>query len=221
MVVAAAEPRFAMFGPGLEQLEACLVLKLLNSPDILPVTGASQTQIRGIGSGITFAYGGLHKFSIFTLHSTNRAERERARLERVDVQNRLFTQREDEVTGRTELTIAPNLLEVCQTVEGFIFATNAETEHGGGSSEAKERDFAQIRAMLVGSGQTPPRPLLVLSCTSREAPECPRFPCLKVAQWLSLSQLPNPWMVQDTVVESLSGLLDGIQWLLRQTGTRL
>ncbi|KAL2079548.1 hypothetical protein ACEWY4_025292 [Coilia grayii] len=219
MVVTVAEPRFAMFGPGLEQLEACLVLKMLNSPDILPVTGASQRQISGIGSGITFMYGGQHKFSIFTLHSTNRAERERARLEQVDVQSRLFIQREDEASGRPVFGLAPNVQEVCQAVEGFIFASNAERERG--CSEAKERELAQIRAMLDPEWGPPSRPLLVLSCTSREGPDCPRVPCLKVAQWLKLSLLPNPWMVQDTVVETLSGLLDGIQWLLRQSGTRL
>ena len=46
-MVVTAEPRFAMFGPGLEQLEISLVTTMLNSPNILPVTGVTQRQING------------------------------------------------------------------------------------------------------------------------------------------------------------------------------
>ncbi|KAG5260815.1 hypothetical protein AALO_G00296910 [Alosa alosa] len=218
-MVVTAEPRFAMFGPGLEKLEVSLVTTMLNSPNILPVTGVTQRQINGIGSGISFMYSDQHKFNILTLYSTNRTERERARLENVDVHSRLFTQREDEDSGRPTFHLAPNVQEVCRAVDGFIFVTNAE--RGKESDEAKEREFAQIRAMLEPVWGPSSRPLLVLSCTAHEGPECPRVPCLKAAQWLKLSLLPNPWMVQDTVAETLSGLLDGILWLLRHSGIRL
>lgn len=218
-IVVMAEPRFAMFGPGLEKLEVSLVTTMLNSPNILPVTGVTQRQINGIGSGISFMYSDQHKFNILTLYSTNRSERERARLENVDVHSNLFTRREDEDSGTLEFSLAPNVQEVCQVVNGFIFVTNAE--RGRDSDEGKEREFAQIRAMLDPVWGPSSRPLLVLSCTAREGPEWPRVPCLKTAQQLRISLLPNPWMVQDTVAETLSGLLDGIQWLLRQTGMRL
>ncbi|XP_031440892.1 F-box only protein 4 isoform X2 [Clupea harengus] len=218
-MVVTAEPRFAMFGPGLEQLEISLVTTMLNSPNILPVTGVTQRQINGIGSGISFMYSGQHKFNILTLYSTNRSERERARLEHVDVHSRLFTLRDDEESGRPVFSLAPSVQEVCQAVDGFIFVVNAE--RGRESDEAMEKEFAQITAMLEPVWGPSSRPLLVLSCTSREGPECPRVPCLKTAQRLKLSLLPNPWMVQDTVADTLPGFLDGILWLLRQTGMRI
>ncbi|XP_062372987.1 F-box only protein 4 [Sardina pilchardus] len=219
MVVTAAEPRFAMFGPGLEKLEVSLVTTMLNSPHILPVTGVTQRQINGIGSGISFMFNDQQKFNILTLYSTNRSERERARLENVDVQSRLFIQREDEDSGRPTFDLAPNVQEVCLSVDGFIFVTNAE--RGKVSDEALEKEFAQIEAMLEFVRSSSSRPLLVLSCVAREGPEWPRVPCLKVAQRLRLSVLQNPWMVQDTVAETLSGLRDGILWLLRNSGIRL
>lgn len=213
------EPRFAMFGPGLEQLEVSLVTTMLNSPEILPVTGVTQRQIDGIGSGISFLYNGQHKFNVLTLYSANRMERERARLEHVDTQSRLFTQSEDPQTNRPVLNLVPTVQEVCQVVDGFIFVTNAE--RGRDCPEARKREFAQISAMLASTWGPSSRPLLVLACTARGDPDGSRVPCVTIAQSLQLSLLANPWKVQDTVSESLEGLLDGILWILRQTGMRL
>lgn len=43
-----AEPRYAMFGPGIEQLDVSVVMKLMHSPDVLPVAAIpSGRQIDG------------------------------------------------------------------------------------------------------------------------------------------------------------------------------
>ncbi|XP_048857293.1 F-box only protein 4 isoform X2 [Brienomyrus brachyistius] len=47
-LVVPTEPRFAMFGPGLEQLDVSLLEKLMFSPDVLPVAGIPQRQIGGL-----------------------------------------------------------------------------------------------------------------------------------------------------------------------------
>ncbi|XP_031440893.1 F-box only protein 4 [Clupea harengus] len=202
-MVMTAGPRFAMFGPGMEQLDISWVTTIMDSPNILTVTGVTQRQINVVLCSCM--YSGQHKFNILTLYSTDRSERESFRL--------------DEESGRPVFSLTPNIQEACQAVNGFIFVVNAE--RGRESDEAMEKEFAQITAMLEPVWGPSSRPLLVLSCTSREGPECPRVPCLKTAQRLKLSLLPNPWMVQDTVAESLPGFLDGILWLLRQTGMRI
>lgn len=71
-----------------------------------------------------------------------------------------------------------------------------------------ESEVAQIRAVLNSAGGSAPRPLLVLSCVSREESEATtlqaaprrnrarcRTPCVDMAKRLGLPQLANPWMV--------------------------
>ncbi|MBN3310842.1 FBX4 protein, partial [Amia calva] len=213
-LVVHTEPRFAMFGPGLEQLDVSFVMRMMNSPNVLPVAGLPQRQIDGIGSGISFLYNNQQQFNILTLYSTVREERERARAEQHSVQSKLF------VTGSamepesvdTKYTIIPHVQEVCRVVDGFIYVANAEDLTG---CERKD-ELAQIRAMIDPVWGSSGRPLLVLSIISRAGHN--RVPCVYMAQQLHLSRLPNPWLVQDTEAESLNGLLSGIQWLLRELG---
>uniref|UniRef100_A0A3B4GGF1 F-box protein 4 n=1 Tax=Pundamilia nyererei TaxID=303518 RepID=A0A3B4GGF1_9CICH len=46
-LVPSSEPRYAMFGPGMEQLDVSLVTRLMHAPDILPVSGTPHRQING------------------------------------------------------------------------------------------------------------------------------------------------------------------------------
>ncbi|XP_059193967.1 F-box only protein 4 [Centropristis striata] len=231
-LVSPSEPRYAMFGPGMEQLDVSLVTRLMYAPDVLPVTGTPQRQINGIGSGISYMFNNQHKFNILTLYSTNRAERERARTQQQSINNKLFTFEGTNDSGLPIYSPAPQVQQVCQVVDGFIYVANAEPEKG-----ERESEVAQIRAVMSCAEGSASRPLLVLSCVSREEPEAIsatslqssnsrnrtrwRTPCVAMAKRLGLPQLANPWMVQDTVAESLSGLLDGISWLLRCSGVKL
>ena len=72
-----------------------------------------------------------------------------------------------------------------------------------------EVEAAKIQAVLSPAWGSTARPLLVLSCVSREQPEedvvtdalrttptgARRTPSVEMAQRLGLPQLPNPWMV--------------------------
>ncbi|XP_073321710.1 F-box only protein 4 [Pagrus major] len=228
-LVPSTEPRYAMFGPGMEQLDVSLVTRLMHAPDVLPVSGTPHRQINGIGSGISYLFNNQHKFNILTLYSTNRAERERARVQQQTISNKLFTLEGKDDSGHPIYSPAPQVQQVCQVVDGFIYVANAEPGKG-----EEESEVAQIRAVLSSGGGTASRPLLVLSCVSREESEATtlqatprrnrarcRTPCVDMAKRLGLPQLANPWMVQDTVAESLSGLLEGISWLLRCSGVKL
>lgn len=222
-LIVSEEPSYAMFGPGMEQLDVSFVKRLMNARDVLPMTGMPGKQISGIGSGISFSYKNLQNFNIMTLYSTNRAERERARVEQRDTNNKLFTVEVNADTGVQTYSAAPHVQQVCQAVDGFIYVANAERGEG-------EREMEKIRAILSSDWGSTSRPLLVLSCISREDresmhscvhPITKRVPCVYMAKRLELTELENPWMIQDVVVESLSGLLDGISWLLRCSGVKL
>uniref|UniRef100_A0A8C6V4D9 F-box protein 4 n=1 Tax=Neogobius melanostomus TaxID=47308 RepID=A0A8C6V4D9_9GOBI len=125
-LVASEEPCYAMLGPGMEQLDVSFVKRLMNAPDVLPMTGMSSRQISGIGSGISYLFNNLHKFNILTLYSTNQAERERARAEQRNVNNKLFTVEVNAESGVQTYSPAPHVQQVCQVVNGFIYVANAE-----------------------------------------------------------------------------------------------
>lgn len=46
-LVPSPEPRYAMFGPGMEELDVSFVARLLHYPDVLPISGISHRQING------------------------------------------------------------------------------------------------------------------------------------------------------------------------------
>ncbi|KAF5880007.1 F-box only protein 4-like, partial [Clarias magur] len=194
-LVSETEPRFSMFGPGLEQLDVSLMNVMMNSPHVLKVAGIPQRQINGIGSGISFLYDAQHKFNIITLYSTYRAERDRAREERSRVESKVFVQEEEEDDdddddgGRRSFSVAPQFQEVFRSVNGFIYVANAETH-----TAVREEEFAQISAALQPVFGPPSRPLLVLSCVSRDGENQKTSACVSVAHQLQLGLLPNPWM---------------------------
>ncbi|KAL6114020.1 fbxo4 [Pungitius sinensis] len=231
-LVPSSEPRYAMFGPGMEQLDVSLVTRLMDAPDMLPMVGTSHRQINGIGSGISYMLRNQHKFNILTLYSNMMAEREKAKVQEHSICNKLFTFEGTDDSGSPIYSPAPQVQQVCQVVDGFIYVANAEPGRGNGESEA-----AHIRAVLSSAEDSATKPLLVLSCVSREESEevritrlqiassrnmgrC-RTPCVDMAKRLGLPQLANPWMVQDTAAESLSGLIDGVSWLLRCSRVKL
>ncbi|XP_077457035.1 F-box only protein 4 [Stigmatopora argus] len=223
-LVPSSEPRYAMFGPGMEQMDVSIVTRLMHATDILPMSVNPNIHINGpsvIGSGISYIFNDHHKFNIFTLYSTNRAERDRAKVQNQYMSDKLFTLVGSDDSGHPVYRPSPQVQQVCQVVDGIIYVANAQPGRGDGESEA-----AQIRAVLSSTS----KPLLVLSCISREKCEAVgttsvqttrRTPCVEMAKRLCLPQLPNPWMVQDTVAESLSGLLDGFSWLLRSSGVKV
>ncbi|NP_001121213.1 F-box protein 4 L homeolog [Xenopus laevis] len=215
-LVMQTEPRFAMFGQGLEQLDDSLVTRMMTSPELRPVVSILQRQIDGIGSGVTFQLDDQHKFNILTLYSRTRNERDRARVDPNVVGNKMFV---PEAPGDNQLATPDNLIpqvkEVCRIVDGFIYVANAESHNNHNRPE----EMAQVLAMTDPTFGPLKRPLLVLSCIAQ--PGNKRIPCVYMAHELGLNKLQRPWMVQNTEASTLSGLLDGIAWILNEVGKKM
>uniref|UniRef100_A0A5F5PP60 F-box protein 4 n=1 Tax=Equus caballus TaxID=9796 RepID=A0A5F5PP60_HORSE len=127
------EPRFAMFGPGLEELNTSLVLSLMSSEELCPTAGLPQRQIDGIGSGVSFQLGNQHKFNILILYSTTRKERDRAREEHTSTVNKMFSlQNEGDDQQGSRYSVIPQIQKVCEVVDGFIYVANAEAQKSPG-----------------------------------------------------------------------------------------
>ncbi|XP_043925709.1 F-box only protein 4 [Protopterus annectens] len=212
-----SEPRFALFGPGLEQLDLSLVKKMMTTPEVLAPASVPPRQINGIGSGISFLYNNQHSFNILTLYSTTSKERAKARIEQSSTVNKIFMHEDEEGTDGPrpfQYTVIPQVQEVCRVVDGFIYVANAEPNR----RHEQEDELAQMQALLELPLGSATRPLLVLSTISTE--NGGRIPCVYIAHLLKLSHLKRPWLVQDVTVESLNGLLDGIQWILEEAGVK-
>ncbi|KAG9477957.1 F-box only protein 4 [Eleutherodactylus coqui] len=215
-LVMQGEPRFAMFGPGLEQLDDSLVTRMMTSPNLLPVVSILQRQINGVGSGVTFQLNGEHKFNILTLYSATRLERNRAREQQSATVNKMFIPK-GSVNGeqRTGYSLIPQVKEVCKVVSGFIYVADAESH----KKHNREEEMAHIQAMVDPLLGAPRKPLLVLACVTN--PGDKRIPCVYLAHELGLSKLNRPWMVQNTEASTLFGLLDGFAWILAEVGRKL
>lgn len=147
--------------------------------------------------------------------------------------NKLFTLEGTDESGLPVYSPAPQVQQVCQVVDGFIYVANAEPGRGeialrlcvshfisipsaatGGCGVSwqlcyqhrtsasfftgdGESELGHIQAALSCGGSSASRPLLVLSCISREdaAEQGLRTPCVYMAKRLGLVQLANPWMV--------------------------
>ncbi|KAM4875279.1 F-box only protein 4 [Thomomys bottae] len=209
------EPRFAMFGPGLEELNTSLVLSLMSSEELSPTVGSPQRQIDGIGSGVSFQPSNQHKFNILILYSTTRKERDRAREEHTSAVNKMFSlQREGNDQQGSRYSVIPQIQKVCEVVDGFIYVANAEAQ----TRHEWEDEFSHIMAMTDPSFGPSERPVLVLSCISQA--DIKRVPCFYLAHELHLNLLNHPWMVQDIEAETLTGFLTGIEWILEEVESR-
>ncbi|XP_050184687.1 F-box only protein 4 [Myiozetetes cayanensis] len=215
-LVTQVEPRFAMFGPGLEELDNSLVQKMMTCPEILLVAGLPHRQIHGIGSGVSFQFNNSQKFNILTLYSTTSVERRRARTEQAVAVNKMFYQ-DNSTEGNQQAvhySVIDQVKKVCEVVDGFIYVANAEAH----KKHDRQEERARILAMIDPALGPPTRPLLVLSCVSHTGVE--RTPCVYIAHQLQLNLLHQPWMVQDTVAATLDGLLNGIEWLLEEANCK-
>uniref|UniRef100_A0A8C5LZ73 F-box protein 4 n=1 Tax=Leptobrachium leishanense TaxID=445787 RepID=A0A8C5LZ73_9ANUR len=217
-LVMPGEPRFAMFGPGIEQMDDSLVARMMTSPDLVPVMCILQKQIDGIGSGVTFQLDNQHKFNILTLYTRTSSERDRARRDQGTSANKIFMNVDpngNQPGVSLSYALMPKVKEVCKVVDGFIYVANAESnrEHN------REDEVAQILAMADPEFGPQKRPFLVLSCVTRPGDKC--IPSVFMAHDLNLNKLNRPWMVQNTEISTLSGLLDGIDWILGEVGRKL
>ncbi|XP_045141183.1 F-box only protein 4 [Echinops telfairi] len=205
------EPRFAMFGPGLEELNTSLVLNLMSSEELCPTAGLPQRQIDGIGSGVNFQLSNQQKFNILILYSTTRKERDRAREEHTSAVNKMFSlQNEGNDQQGSRYSVIPQIQKVCEVVDGFIYVANAEAH----KRHEWHDEFSHIMAMTDPAFGSSGRPMLVLSCISQA--DVKRMPCFYLAHELRLNLLNHPWMVQDIEAETLHGFLNGIQWILEE-----
>ncbi|KAK2117798.1 F-box only protein 4 [Saguinus oedipus] len=187
------EPRFAMFGPGLEELNTSLVLSLMSSEELCPTAGLPQRQI----------------------DVASNEERDRAREEHTSAVNKIFSrQNEGDDQQGSRYSVIPQIQKVCEVVDGFIYVANGEAH----KRHKWQDEFSHIMAMTDPAFGSSGRPLLVLSCISQE--DVKRMPCFYLAHELRLSLLNHPWMVQDIEAETLTGFLNGIEWILEEVESK-
>ncbi|XP_033020513.1 F-box only protein 4-like [Lacerta agilis] len=211
-LITQTEPRFAMFGPVLEDLDDALLYRMAACSEIWPLAGFPSGQLNGMDSGVTYHLNG-QKFNI-TLCTETIEESLGVKEVDTDPVNKVFSA-ESSVDGKMHYSLNEHLKNMCRLIDGFIYIAYADTHE----RHNRQLEFDWLAAMLDPVLGPTDRPLLVLSCVA--CAEIERIPCVYMAHQLQLNLLgPQPWMVQDTETSSLDGLVDGIQWLLEQAKRR-
>lgn len=158
-------------------------------------------------------------------------------MQQQSIGSKLFVFEGSDETGGPVYTPVPQVQQVCQVVDGFIYVANAEPGRGQRKLDSlllisclalstkqtikvfkkyfltvgdSASEAGHIRAVLSSGRGTPSRPLLVLSCISREELDTARTastqnvtrnqprhrtPCVDMAKRLELPRMTNPWMV--------------------------
>ncbi|XP_041475846.1 F-box only protein 4-like isoform X1 [Lytechinus variegatus] len=232
-------PIIVMFGPGLETDTSTIVRKFItgHGSNIIKVNGVFPAMYPGsVGTGFEVTVNDKSRMRLVVLYSATRKEREardsnQPRMSKLIKRTSPPNQGEEEGASRNDgedhgngapasrvtaddedyLNFEPNdhVKSMCRVVGGFIFVVDAAQQLNQGScSSGRPELFA-----FMDSRWTPERkPLLVLSSIAN--PDVPRIPCVRVADQLSLDRLQRPWKVVDCDVSTLSGLSEGVDWLV-------
>ncbi|XP_072173027.1 F-box only protein 4-like isoform X2 [Diadema setosum] len=228
-------PIFVMFGPGLETDTSTIVRKLISGQDssIIKVNGVFAAMYPGVGTGFELTVNKKNRFRLVVLYSATRKERE----SRGDDQPRMSklikrvspvpedSNAEGAVHGERGAGAGPDPQEedfmnfepndhvksMLRDVGGFVFVVDASQNLKKGYCSASR---PELFAFMDPKWTPERKPLLVLSSIAEA--ETPRVPCVKMADQLSLQKLQRPWKVVDCEVDSLSGLTEGVDWLMGQ-----
>ncbi|XP_077981102.1 F-box only protein 4-like isoform X2 [Glandiceps talaboti] len=196
-------PRLVMFGPGLETNVSGITRAIMfdGNPEF-KITGMFPGEIDGVGSGFSVTLQDSCKvMKLITLYSASKREREnRNHVNRAE-RNKLLVEASDQ--GKYE--VQDSIRELCKTIDGFIYIVESTKDGNLGGTE-------ELFAMMNEGNNSRRVPLLVLSCIKEATHQ--RSPCIEVVQKLKLQELNRPWLVHDTVVKNLDGVVPALNWLI-------
>eukprot|EP00057_Strongylocentrotus_purpuratus_P015776 XP_011670250.1 PREDICTED: F-box only protein 4 isoform X2 [Strongylocentrotus purpuratus] len=231
-------PIIVMFGPGLETDTSSIVRKFItgHGSNIIKVNGVFPAMYPGVGTGFEVTVNDKSRLRLVVLYSATRKERE-ARdsnqprmsklIKRTSPSTSTSNQGADSEEGAARdgnvaaanhvtaeddyLNFEPNdhVKSMCHVVGGFIFVVDAAQQLNQGSCSSGR---PELFAFMDSRWTSDRKPLLVLSSVAN--PDVPRIPCVRIADQLSLEKLQRPWKVVDCDVSSLSGLSEGVDWLV-------
>lgn len=204
-------PRVVMFGPGLETETSGIVKRIFSGPNSpFFIKGMFPGQFDGIGSGVSLQYQG-GKLDLITLYSACRSERENNALNGVRKNNFIIERSLDDhdVEDDSNIMVTQPVKDLCSTVDAFIYVVDAtlnSNKVGIGKDE--------LKAVVGNRWLQPKAPLLVLSCTTEASNK--HYSPICVSDVLGLRELNRPWQVRVCHVNSLYGVLPGVQWLIQE-----
>lgn len=196
-------PRIAMFGSGLDRNN--FVKKLLwdkHSPFV--VQKMFPGQFEGLGSGFTLSYSS-GSIDLMTLYRMSKAEREQDNVE--NLVSKLLVPDPNNADDEEALTLSQPARQLCSSVNAFVYAVRADDidKICFGSDE--------LEAMLDERWSNRKIPLLVLCLKTNNSDSQSVVPSVVVAEKLNLRNLSRPWQVRQCNVDTLHGILPGVQWL--------
>ncbi|XP_071119258.1 F-box only protein 4-like [Haliotis cracherodii] len=206
-------PRVAMFGPGLETNTSSIVRKMLyEDNETFQRIAMFPGQFEGMGAGMTMKLPSGNNFHLTVLYTATKREREMTQNRDRLATNKLLSKQKQNQDGSDSETyeLQQSIKDLCHTLDAFVFVVDASC-----SAETVESSKRELFAMINERWLAPYVPVLVLSCIPESSSH--RLPASDVVLALDLCELNRPWLVRDAVVDSLSGVEKGIQWIVDQS----
>ncbi|XP_033637096.1 F-box only protein 4-like isoform X3 [Asterias rubens] len=211
-------PKVVMFGPGLESNTSTLVRKFLGEASgVFKVRGVFPAELPGsVGTGFNVSMNGKVDLKLITLYSGTRQDREntsaagnraqRNRLLQSVPSGSVSPSGEEGCSDSIDYEPKSTIKELCRNVDAFIFVVDASLQQQ--ITDAKPELFA----LMDERWTTSKCPLVILSCVPDSTTS--KVPCVTLAKQLDLHKLNRTWKMFDVDVNSLSGAVEAITWLV-------
>ncbi|XP_072022375.1 F-box only protein 4-like isoform X2 [Amphiura filiformis] len=215
-------PKVVMFGPGLDSDTSKIVHKLIGNDEsgIFQYQGMFPASQPGVGTGFNISMNNKAQLGLITLYSGTKRDRTNVNIPnatRAD-RNKLLrpTAASNNPDGdETDLKYEPipAVRDLCSGTDAFIFVVDSSA-----SVEELPEGRPELFAMMSERWTPNKAPLLILSCV----PDCEssKIPCVDVAEQLAMHRINRTWKMFDANVSTLSGVVEGITWLLEATNRR-
>lgn len=115
--------------------------------------------------------------------------------------------------GEQVVELKPAVRACCCAMDAFIYVVDSTK-----GNRFEQEDYDELMAVVNERWSAPHVPVLIMSCTPTNQQQ--RIPCVDVIKMLNLSSFNRPWQVQDVNVDTLTGVIPSIQWLIEQSQRR-
>ena len=161
----------------------------------------------GSGSGVCVKLFGINYIICFLYSNRKEVREQRNGME--PYSSLLFEEHtaEDAENEDNSLTVKKDIANTLREMDGLVYVVNAESDRNAHLIDKK--DFYALQEVC-----NPKVPLVVMAsipCFSQK-----RLTCSQLCEALELNRVKRPWLIQNIIESSLSGVPEALDWIMRK-----